>query len=298
MAYEHGTAEGTGRLPEWLRRPVAHSGRFAVTDGVLAELHLDTVCAEARCPNRGECFSQGTATFLVLGDTCTRGCRFCAVAPGTPGPPDPGEPGRVAEAVARLGLRHAVVTMVTRDDLSDGGAEHVAATVRAVRGPAPDAAVEVLVSDFAGDLSAVDTVVGAGPDVFNHNVETVPALYERVRPGADYARSLGVLARAGERARGMPTKSGLMLGLGESEHEVVAVLRDLRAAGCGMVTLGQYLRPSAAHLPVERFVEPEEFARLARAAYALGFDSVASAPTVRSSYHAGEMAAEAAGGDS
>ncbi|TLM80099.1 MAG: lipoyl synthase [Actinobacteria bacterium] len=290
MAYEHGTTPATRRLPPWLRRPVAHPGRFADTDAVVAELGLHTVCAEARCPNRGECFSAGTATFLVLGDACTRGCPFCAVEARTPAAPDDGEPVRVAEAVARLGLRHAVVTMVTRDDLPDGGAAHVASTVRAIRGAAPDAAVEVLVSDFAGDEAALGTLVDSAPDVFNHNLETVRSQTARVRRGADYDRSLGVLARAAGRRPGMPVKSGLMLGLGETEGEVVDAIADLRAAGCTMLTLGQYLRPSAAHLPVERFAEPDEFARLARAAYAAGFEAVASAPFVRSSYHAGERA--------
>lgn len=287
MTYEHGA--GAGRLPAWLRRPIAHGGEYTVVEGLLDELHLSTVCREAKCPNRGECYASGTATFLIAGDVCTRGCRFCAVESRRPAPLDPDEPARVAEAVARMGLRHAVITMVTRDDRPDGAAGHVAATIAAVRSRTPEVAIEVLVSDFGGDPAAVDTVVDARPDVFNHNVETVPRLYATVRPGADYRRSLGVLTHAAERSPGMPVKSGLMLGLGETHDEVVEVMRDLLDAGCGLLTLGQYLRPSAAHLPVAEFVEPAEFAELARIGRRLGFSGVASAPFVRSSYHAAEL---------
>jgi len=256
MTYEHGTTEK--RLPSWLRRPLARPGAFAQVDVMLHELGLHTVCQSAKCPNRGECFSEGTATFLVLGDACTRGCRFCAVETRRPQAPDPGEPARVGE-------------------------------VEAIRAAAPGAAIEVLVSDFGGDLAAVDAVVDARPDVFNHNVETVPRLYETVRPGAEYARSLGVLAHGAKRQPGIPVKSGLMLGLGETSEEVEQVMRDLIEAGCAMLTLGQYLRPSATHLPVTEFVPPARFAALARTAYSLGFTSVASAPFVRSSYHAAEQ---------
>lgn len=287
MAYDHGT--NARRLPAWLRRPIAHGGEYAAVEGLLDRLELSTVCREARCPNRGECYASGTATFLIAGDVCTRGCRFCAVESGRPVPLDPGEPDRVAEAVEAMGLRHAVVTMVTRDDLDDGAAAHVVATIEAVRARTPDVAVEVLVSDFGGRGASVDAVADARPDVFNHNVETVPRLYKAVRPGADYRRSLAVLARAGERAPGMPTKSGLMLGLGETHDEVVEAMRDLREAGVELLTLGQYLRPSAAHLPVAAFVEPDEFAELARVGRRLGFSGVASAPFVRSSYHAAEL---------
>lgn len=288
MAYEHGGS--AKRLPAWLKRPIAYAGAYEAVEGLIGELRLSTVCQEARCPNRGECYSSGTATFLIAGDACTRGCRFCAVQTRVPRPLDPDEPARVADAVARLGLRHAVVTMVTRDDVSDGAASHVVATIGAIRRVAPGVAVEVLVSDFGGSEQAVDRVADAAPDVFNHNLETVPRLYAEVRPGADYARSLRVLARAKERAPGMPTKSGLMLGLGETRDEVEAVMADLRGAGCDLLTLGQYLRPSAEHLPVARFVEPEEFSGLARSARELGFAGVASAPFVRSSYHAAELA--------
>jgi len=288
VAYEHGIS--AERLPAWLRRPLARSGEYQVVEGVLGELRLATVCREAKCPNRGECYASGTATFLIAGDVCTRGCTFCAVEARPPAALDPEEPARVAAAVARLGLRHAVVTMVTRDDCGDGAAGHVAATIRAIRDAAPGAAIEVLVSDFGGSSDAVDTVLEAAPDVFNHNVETVPRLYPTVRPQADYARSLRVLERARVRAPRIPTKSGLMLGLGETREEVLEVMRDLRAAGCELLTLGQYLRPSARHLPVAAFVEPVEFACFARDGRRMGFSGVASAPFVRSSYHAAELA--------
>ena len=291
-------ATNAGRMPAWLRRPLAHAGEFHAVDSLLGELHLATVCQEAKCPNRGECFASGTATFLVAGDVCTRGCHFCAVEPGAPAPLDHTEPVRVAEAVRRLGLRHAVVTMVTRDDLPDGAASHVVATVGAIRSAAPGTAVEVLVSDFAGDEGAVGLVADAAPDVFNHNLETVPRLYPQVRPGADYGRSLGVLARAKERHPDLPTKSGLMLGLGETRDEVVEVMEDLRSVRCDLLTLGQYLRPSPAHLAVAEFVEPAVFASLAREGRRMGFVGVASAPFVRSSYHAGELVAGRRGANS
>ncbi len=281
---------GAHRKPPWLRRPLAHTGAVRV-DGLLDELELHTVCESARCPNRGECFGDSTATFLILGDACTRDCRFCAIEARSPEPPDPGEPGRVADAAVRLGLAHVVVTMVTRDDLPDGGASHVVAVIEAVRATHRDASVEVLTSDFGGDLGAVATVVRARPDVFNHNVETVPRLYADVRSGADYERSIAVLEHAGRIEPDVPVKSGLMLGLGEEYDEIIDVMADLRAAGVTMLTLGQYLRPSAAHLPVAAFVEPERFEALAEEAYHLGFTAVASAPYVRSSYHAADLAA-------
>lgn len=278
------------RNAPWLRRPISHGAGHARVEGVLAELELSTVCREAKCPNRGECFASGTATFLVAGDACTRGCRFCSVETRRPEPLDPGEPERVAEAVARLDLRHAVVTMVTRDDLADGAANHIAATVRAIHKAAPEVTVEVLVSDFAGSLEAVDIVADARPDVFNHNLETVPRLYPAVRPGASFERSLGLLRRAKARDGQMPTKSGLMVGLGETHEEVVAVMHDLREAGCDFLTIGQYLQPTAAHLPVAALVEPEEFEAYGAEGRALGFEAVASGPFVRSSYHAAELA--------
>jgi lipoic acid synthetase len=274
----------------WLRRPIARTGTFAEVDGILGELDLNTVCQSAKCPNRGECFSEGTATFLIMGGSCTRNCRFCAVDSAVPAPLDADEPRRVAEAAKRLDLSHVVITTVTRDDVADGGAAHFVATIEAVRAAVPSAAVEVLTSDFAGDECSIDLVAAARPDVFNHNLETVPRLYETVRPEAVYERSLRVLKRVREIQPDLPTKSGLMLGLGETPDEVVCVMRDLRANGVELLTMGQYLRPSAAHLPVAEFVEPRVFATLAKEAYALGFSAVASAPFVRSSYHAGELA--------
>lgn len=261
---------------------------------MLDELSLNTVCSGAKCPNRGECFASGAATFMVLGSVCTRNCRFCAVEPSVPSSPDPDEPARVAEAAARMGLAHVVVTMVTRDDLADGGASHVVATVEALRRAVPGVRVEVLVSDFGGDDALVDLVCGSAPDVFNHNVETVPRLYPVVRPQADYARSLRVLARARATRPDQVTKSGLMVGVGERPDEVVAVLHDLKAAGVDIVTIGQYLQPGDANLPVSEFVTPAVFDEYAEQARSIGFAGVASAPFVRSSYHAAEVAAVAA----
>ncbi|KAF0208519.1 MAG: lipoic acid [Actinobacteria bacterium] len=278
-------------MPEWMKRPIAREGSYDNVKQLMDRLELHTVCQSAKCPNQGECFASGTATFLIMGDACTRGCRFCAVETRVPGPLDPDEPARLAEAVLVLRIKHAVITTVTRDDLPDGGAAHFVAVIEAVRDASPGTRIEVLTSDFGGNLESVDTVAAALPDVFNHNIETVPRLYESVRPGAEYARSLRVLARVKEQHPGMPTKSGLMLGLGETHEEVVTVMRDLREAGCEMLTLGQYLRPSSKHLPVAEFVPPAEFDALALEAEALGFSAVASAPFVRSSYHAGEMAA-------
>ncbi len=288
MAYEHG--QTAKRMPEWMKRPIAREGSYDSVKELMERLKLHTVCQSAKCPNQGECFASGTATFLIMGDACTRGCRFCAVETRQPAPLDPEEPARLAEAVLALRIKHAVITTVTRDDLPDGGAAHFVAVIAAVRDASPGTRIEVLTSDFGGRLESVDTVADALPDVFNHNLETVPRLYADVRPGAGYERSLAVLARVKERHPDMPAKSGLMLGLGETHDEVVSVMRDLRYAGCDMLTLGQYLRPSAKHLPVTEFVTPEEFDALAAEADALGFSAVASAPFVRSSYHAGEMA--------
>ncbi len=284
-------------LPPWLRRPIAASGQFSKVNGLLDDLSVNTVCQSAKCPNRGECFASGTATFLIMGDACTRGCRFCAVETRVPAPLDTDEPQRVAQAAATLGLKHVVITTVTRDDLDDGGAAHFVAVVDSVRVALPDADIEVLTSDFGGRLESVDTVAAARPDVYNHNLETVPRLYEEVRPGADYARSLAVLARVHETQPDLPTKSGLMLGLGETPQEVCAVMDDLLSNGVSILTLGQYLRPSTAHLPVVEYVEPTVFAELSREAYRKGFSAVASSPYVRSSYHAGELAEKAGGSD-
>jgi lipoic acid synthetase len=255
---------------------------------LLARSSLHTVCQSAHCPNIFECFSRGTATFLILGPNCTRQCGFCAVGKGDPRPVDGGEPERVAEAVAALGLDYVVVTSVTRDDLADGGAGQFVRTIAAAR-RRTGARVEVLVPDFAGNWDALDQVVAERPDVLNHNVETVPALYEQVRPGASYERSLELLLRAREGAEEVVTKSGLMVGLGESREQIAAVLRDLREVGCEVVTIGQYLAPSAEHLPVARFVPPEEFEELADEARELGFRAVSSGPFVRSSHGADRL---------
>jgi lipoic acid synthetase len=276
----------TPRHPPWLKVRAPGGPGYVETSATVRALGLHTVCQEARCPNIGECWAHKTATFMLLGDTCTRNCTFCAVTHGRPLTVDPEEPGRVADAVRRLGLRHVVVTSVNRDDLSDGGAGHFAATARAIRGLVADCRIEVLVPDFQGNLQAVTTVVGSPIEIFNHNLETVPRLYRRVRPGARYERSLAVLEAAGTGREGLLTKAGLMLGLGEQHEELLSVFSDLRDVGCDILTLGQYLRPSAEHLPVERYVPPEEFAALRRSAIALGFRHVEAGPLVRSSYHA------------
>lgn len=278
------------RLPRWLKRPLPQPG-MTFTSGVISDLRLETVCESAKCPNRTECWSQKTATFMVLGNVCTRPCGFCSVPKGKTEAVELDEPERVAEAAERLGLKHVVITSVTRDDLPDGGADHFYHCVLAVR-ERTGAAVEVLTPDFLGNTAAIDRVVEAKPDVFNHNTETVPRLYHRVRRNADYRRTLDLLARVKDRAPEIPTKSGLMLGLGELREELLAVCADLRAVGCEMITLGQYLQPTPAHLPVERFVPPEEFDEIGEQVRKLGFAMVASGPFVRSSYHAGEMAAE------
>jgi lipoic acid synthetase len=270
------------RFPPWLKKRLPANGGAGRVARLLTDLRIHTVCQAAHCPNLSECFHRGTATFMILGETCTRNCRFCAVPGGTPAPPDPDEPRRVAEAARRLTLEYVVLTSVTRDDLPDGGAEHFAATVRAVR-EATGARVEVLTPDFLGDGAAVDTVLEAGPDVYNHNVETVPRLYGRVRPEADYRRSLGVLERAARSGRSVP-KSGLMVGLGETDEELFKVFDDLVSADCRMLTIGQYLQPSGAHLPVDRFVEPAEFDQYRAEALRRGFAWVVSGPFVRSSY--------------
>jgi len=273
-----------------MRRRVPPAGQAAKVAELLGELKLNTVCRGARCPNQAECFSRGTAAFMILGSVCTRNCRFCAVPTGRPSPPDPAEPQALAEAAAKLGLAHVVVTSVTRDDLPDGGAGQFVAVIEAVRDRLPDATIEVLTPDFAGNDDALDAVLAAGPDVFNHNVETVPRLYGRARPQADYRRSLYVLARAAERVPDarlkMPTKSGLMVGLGETEEELHEVFADLRRAGVSILTLGQYLAPSAEHVPIARFVEPAEFDALRDVALQMGFTAVAAGPYVRSSYMA------------
>jgi lipoic acid synthetase len=278
--------------PDWIKVRAPVSPEYFRTRAILGELKLHSVCQEACCPNIGECFSHHTATFMLMGDVCTRNCPYCAVAHGKVRPLDPDEPRRIAEAVARLGLQHVVVTSVDRDDLPDGGAAHFAATARAIKHALPAARVEVLVPDFQGSLVSVETVVGSPVDIYNHNVETVPSLYRKARPGGQYRRSLEVLRHAKDRARSLKrnllTKTGVMLGLGEQRDELLEVMRDLREIECDILTLGQYLRPSKEHLPVERYVTPEEFSDLKRAGMDMGFRHVESGPLVRSSYHAWE----------
>jgi lipoic acid synthetase len=279
--------------PAWLRARVHAGAGVEAMRRLVTEQRLHTVCFSAACPNLGECWSRRTATFMIGGNHCTRRCGFCDVTTGRPLPLDPREPARVAEAVARLGLRFAVVTCVARDDLPDGGARQMAETVRAIRARCPGTGIEVLVSDYGGDEGALRLVLDAAPDVLNHNLETVERLQRRVRPAASHGRSLAVLRRARELRPGLPTKSGLMLGLGEEPEEVRAALRDLRGAGVSLLTLGQYLRPSPAHLPVERYAPPEEFEAWAAEARALGFEEVAAGPLVRSSYRAERLAGRA-----
>ena len=256
---------------------------------LIENCHLHTVCQEAHCPNIWECFSKKTATFLILGDRCTRNCRFCAVAQGPQGPPDPEEPHHVALAVQELKLAYVVITSVTRDDLPDGGAEHFAKTILAVKDNCPGVGVEVLIPDFQGKRHAWQTVLDARPEVLNHNVETVQRLYPLVRPQADYGQSLDLIRYATDNGHGISTKSGLMLGLGESRHEIVTTFADLVQAGCHILTLGQYLQPTRKHLPVDRFVPPEEFDEFKKIAIEMGFSSVAAEPFVRSSYRAKEL---------
>ena len=276
------------RLPPWLRVKTGKREQSQATGRVIEARGLRTVCTSARCPNVGECYACGTATFLILGGQCTRRCGFCAVPGGTPGPLDPTEPERVAQAVREMGLKYAVVTSVTRDDLPDGGAGHFAATIEAIHRAMPETPVEVLTPDFLGDREALATVLKAEPTVFNHNVETVRRLQATVRPEADYERSLGVLRAAGEIAPGIPRKSGLMVGLGETDEEIREALADLNRAGVSLVTLGQYLAPTRRHLAVQRYVPPEQFDEYARWGREMGIRFVAAGPFVRSSYRAGE----------
>jgi len=283
----HRTGHRSSKHPPWLRLKAANPDVVGGMEEKLRDWNLGTVCQSAHCPNLGECFSRGTATFMILGTVCSRRCRFCAVDKGMPQLPDPGEPDRVACAAKAMGLEYVVVTSVTRDDLPDGGANHFAKTIRSIRDRCPGARVEVLVPDFEGSQAALRTVCDAGPDVFNHNVETVPRLYEAVRPQANYRRSVDVLGYAAR--RGLPAKSGLMLGLGETSREIFETLGDLRRVGCTYLTLGQYLAPSDRHIPVHRYVTPEEFGRWGETARAMGFREVASGPLVRSSYRAEEL---------
>jgi len=274
------------RKPEWIRVKAPLGREYSETEAIVRQHGLHTVCEEAGCPNIGECWTRRHATMMIMGDTCTRACAFCNVKTGLPGPLDEGEPGRVGEAVARLGLKHVVVTSVDRDDLSDGGAEHFAKTIRAIRAASPGTTVEVLTPDFLRKPGAVEIVMAARPDVFNHNLETVPRLYLNVRPGARYYVSLRLLERAKELAPGGFTKSGLMVGLGESREEIMQVMDDLRAAGVDFLTVGQYLQPTRKHAALDRFWSPEEFKALEATARAKGFQMVSATPLTRSSYHA------------
>lgn len=280
------------RKPDWIRAKAPIGPEVSRLKKLLRQHRLHTICEEAACPNLGECFGHGTATFLIMGDICTRRCPFCDVAHGRPGPLDPREPEQLAEAVGEMKLRHVVVTSVDRDDLRDGGAGHFAACIRALRTQAPQTQIEVLVPDFRRRMDrAMEALQAAAPDIFNHNLETVPRLYRAARPGADYRWSLRLLERFKEEHPAVPTKSGLMLGLGETIAEVEEVMSDLREHGCDMLTLGQYLQPGIGYLPVQRFVTPAEFDSLGKKARAMGFTQVASGPMVRSSYHADRQAA-------
>ena len=285
------TSDSRGRLPRWLKRQVPKGNANHMTSRILEDLRLETVCENAKCPNQMECYSQQTATFMILGNVCTRPCGFCAVSRGRPDELEGDEPDRLAEAAKRLGLKHVVITSVTRDDLADGGADHYVQCINAVRRET-DATVEVLTPDFIDQPEALDRVVDAAPEVFNHNTETVPRLYRRVRgPKSDYRWTLEMLRRIKERNPAVKTKSGLMLGLGETREELLDTLADLLEVKCDFLTLGQYLQPSTErYLPVVRYLPPEEFAELGRLAKAMGFRQVASGPFVRSSYHAREMA--------
>ena len=280
--------------PEWIRVRLGNGERFQEIKRILREHRLHTVCEEATCPNIGECFGKGTATFMILGDLCTRRCPFCDVAHGRPLPPDAEEPVNLAQTIAALKLKYVVITSVDRDDLRDGGAAHFAGCIRAVRAHSPQTRIEVLVPDFRGRLDiALDLLSESPPDVMNHNLETVRRLYRQARPGADYANSLKLLKDFKARHPRLPTKSGLMVGLGETDDEILEVMRDLRAHDVDMLTIGQYLQPSPHHLPVARYVEPSGFDEFARQAHAMGFMHAACGPLVRSSYHADRQAHEA-----
>jgi lipoic acid synthetase len=279
------------RLPPWLKRPMPTSGMLE-TRRLIKRLRLHTVCVEARCPNLTECWSRGTATFMILGDVCTRRCHFCAVATGKPLPPQEDEPERLADAAAHLKLRHVVITSVTRDDLADEGAGHFARCITATRARLPQATIEVLVPDFHAKRELIEVVCDAGPEVYNHNVETVASQQKHVRPAARYRRSLDALRTAKELAPQVKTKSGLMVGLGETKDELIETFKDLRVVGCDLLTIGQYLQPGDAQVPVEKYYRPDEFKELADIAKELGFEGVASGPFVRSSYFAETLLAD------
>lgn len=284
------TVEPRTPKPDWLKVRAPGSPGYLRLKGLMRELGLHTVCEEARCPNIGECWNHQTATFMILGDVCTRACSYCAVAHGKPGPVDRAEPQRIAEAIHRLDLSYVVITSVDRDDLPDGGASIFAASITETRARLPECRIEVLIPDFQGQEASLQTVLDAKPDILNHNTETVPRLYRMARSGGRYDRTLELLARARRHAPGIPTKTGVMVGLGEEIGELVATFKDLRSVGCEILTIGQYLRPTPAHAPMTRFYHPDEFRELKRAALDLGFVHVESGPLVRSSYHAHETA--------
>ncbi len=286
---QHSKSSVLIQKPEWLKRRLPTGPGFGTVRGMIGRDGLHTVCQEAKCPNIWECYSHKTATFLIMGSKCSRSCRFCSVPGGELEPPDPREPARVARVALEMGLKYVVITSVTRDDLIDGGAGIFAATIKEIRHRIPQACVEVLIPDFQGSKDALHTVLKAAPDVLNHNIETVPRLYPRVRPEADYRRSLNLIQQANDFNPRLPTKSGLMLGLGESSQEITQTLEDLLQARCRILTLGQYLQPSKDHLAVERYIPPEEFEDWQKKALAMGFAEVASGPFVRSSYHAKEL---------
>ena len=287
MATTEISLEEKMRRPEWLKVRLPAGPRYTELKGLMRDMELHTVCEEARCPNIGECWGHGTATFMILGDTCTRACRYCAVTSGKPTTLDLAEPKRVALAVQRMGLQHAVVTSVDRDDLPDGGASLFAATIRKIHEMVPDCAVEILTPDFQGSRDSLRTVMEARPEIFNHNIETVPRVFRRVRTGRSrYEISIELLRQAKEMARDGLTKSGLMVGLGETHDEILGTMRDLRAAKVDILTIGQYLRPTQKHVPIDRYYHPDEFAQLRSEGFKLGFSHVESGPLVRSSYHA------------
>lgn len=277
------------RLPEWLRNKSPLAAETRGVREVLAELNLNTVCSSARCPNRGQCYAEGTATFMILGSVCTRNCRFCAVDKGPVQPPDPGEPERVVTAAARLQLRHVVITSVTRDDLPDGGASQFVKTIKLIKQHLPEVSVEVLTPDFKGNRDAILAVVEAGPDIYNHNLETVPRLYDRIRPEADYRRSLELLKLVKSHEKHLLTKSGVMVGLGETGAEIEAIMDDLLAVNCDILTIGQYLQPTKDHLPVAEYIKPAVFKEWEALAYQKGFRFVTAGPLARSSFQAGRV---------
>jgi lipoyl synthase len=277
------------RKPPWLKVQAPGGSNYLRLKNLMRELDLHTVCEEAHCPNVGECWQHGTATFMILGDVCTRNCAYCAVAHGRPPKFDPAEPERVAQAAAQMSLQHVVLTSVDRDDLPDYGAWAFAETIRQIKAQVPGCSVEVLVPDFQGKEESIRTVLEANPDIYNHNTETVPRLYKKCRPGGRYARVMDIFTTSKRLAPNIPTKTGIILGMGETIEEVVATMRDLRDVDVDILTLGQYLRPSADHIPIDRYVTPEEFAQLKREGMAMGFRHVESGPLVRSSYHAWEQ---------